>query len=372
MPGRVWQYYQQRVATGQIENDSAQARIVERLDALALALEGHQSDRASRLSIFRVAKRTAPKRPRGLYIWGSVGRGKTMMMDLFHLAVGFSPRRRVHFHQFMAEAHERIARGRATTDGDPIPYVAAEIAGEAQLLCFDEFHVTDIADAMILGRLFKALFERGVTVVATSNAPPDRLYWNGLNRQLFLPFVAMLEDKLEVLEIDAAKDYRLDKLQGRPLYFHPANAAAKAQIDAVWSRITGSEDSSPAEVECNGRTIRVPAAAGGVARFSFADLCAQPLAGPDYLAIAKAFPTIIVEDVPVLTPDRRNEARRFITLIDTLYDRGTCLVVSAAAEPDRLYPAGDGADLFVRTASRLMEMRSEAYLNERVAAREGY
>lgn len=372
MPGRVWQYYQQRVATGQIENDPAQAQIVERLDHLATALEGHRAERGSRLSIFRVPKRVTPAAPRGLYIWGGVGRGKTMMMDLFHLAVGFSPRRRVHFHQFMAEAHERIARGRATTDGDPIPYVAAEIAGEAQLLCFDEFHVTDIADAMILGRLFKALLERGVIVVATSNVPPDRLYWNGLNRQLFLPFVFMLEEKLDVLEVAAAKDYRLDKLQGQTLYFHPADSTAKAEIDAIWSRLAGSEEGKRTEVACNGRMITVPEAASGVARFSFSELCAQPLAGPDYLAIAKAFSTLIVEDIPLLTPDRRNEARRFITLIDTLYDRGTCLVASAAAEPDKLYPAGDGADLFVRTASRLMEMRSEAWLAERVGSRPSF
>jgi cell division protein ZapE len=371
MPGRVWQYYQQRLATGQIENDPAQARIVERLDHLATALEGHRPERASRLSIFRVAKRAEPAVPRGLYIWGSVGRGKTMMMDLFHLAVGFNPRRRVHFHQFMAEVHERIARGRATTDGDPIPYVAGEIAGEAQLLCFDEFHVTDIADAMILGRLFKALFERGVIVVATSNVPPDRLYWNGLNRQLFLPFVAMLEEKLDVVEIAAAKDYRLDKLQGRRLYFYPANETAKSEIDAIWTRLAGSEEGLRAEVSCNGRMIPVPHAASGVARFSFDDLCGQPLAGPDYLAIASEYPTIIIENIPLLTPDRRNEARRLITLIDTLYDRGTCLVVSAAAEPDQLYPAGDGAELFVRTASRLMEMRSEAWLSDRVAAKAG-
>ncbi|MBA4129939.1 MAG: cell division protein ZapE [Hyphomicrobium sp.] len=370
MPGRVWQYYQQRVASGQIENDSAQALVVERLDALAIALEGHRAERASPLSIFRPAKRAAQKAPRGLYVWGSVGRGKTMMMDLFHLAVGFSPRRRVHFHQFMAEVHERIARGRATTDGDPIPYVAGEIAGEAQLLCFDEFHVTDIADAMILGRLFKALFERGVIVVATSNVPPDRLYWNGLNRQLFLPFVAMLGEKLDVVEVAAARDYRLDQLQGQPLYFHPADDAARREIDAVWLRLTGSDEARPAAVECNGRIIPVPASASGVARFAFADLCGQPLAGPDYLAIARAYPTIIIEDVPLLTPDRRNEARRFITLIDTLYDRGACLVMSAAAEPDKLYPAGDGADLFVRTASRLMEMRSEGYLGQRGAGRD--
>jgi cell division protein ZapE len=371
MPGRVWQYYQQRVASGQLEGDPAQARIVKRLDELAADLEGRRMERPSRLSILRPVKRTPNPAPRGLYIHGAVGRGKTMMMDLFHLAVGFTPRRRVHFHQFMAEAHERIARGRATTDGDPIPFVAREIAGEAQLLCFDEFHVTDIADAMILGRLFKALFERGVVVVATSNASPDRLYWNGLNRQLFLPFIAALEDKLDVVEIDAAKDYRLDKLQGRRLYFCPADAAAKSEIDAIWHRLTGGDSGEPAVVECNGRQIEVPVAAAGVARFSFDDLCAAPLAGADYIAIARAYPTIIVEHIPVLKPDRRNEARRFITLIDNLYDRGTYLIASAAAEPDALYPEGDGAELFVRTASRLMEMRSETYLAERVALRRG-
>ncbi len=368
MSGRVWQYYQQRVATGQIDRDSAQAAIVRRLDQLALELEGHRPDRGSRLAFLRPARRT---QPRGLYIYGAVGRGKTMMMDMFHTAVGFSPRRRVHFHPFMAEVHERIARGRATTDGDPIPYVAAEIAAEAPLLCFDEFYVTDITDAMILGRLFKSLFERGVVVVATSNATPDRLYWNGLNRQLFLPFIALLKDKLDILEIDTGRDYRLDKLQGRPLYFSPAGAEAKAQIDIHWERLAGTSEAAPAEVACNGRQIRVPRAAHGIARFDFADLCSVPLAGPDYIAIARAYPTIILENIPVLTPDRRNEARRFITLIDTLYDRGTCFIASAAAEPDALYPHGDGSDHFVRTASRLMEMRSEDYLVKRLGGGSG-
>lgn len=369
MPGRVWQLYQQRLATGLVTADPAQARVLERLDQLATMLEGHKPERSSRLSIFRVPRRGAADRPRGLYIHGAVGRGKTMMMDLFHLAVGFTPRRRVHFHQFMVEVHERIARGRATTDGDPIPFVAAEIAGEAPLLCFDEFHVTDIADAMILGRLFKALFERGVIVVATSNAAPDRLYWNGLNRQLFLPFINMLEEHLDVVEVSAPKDYRLEKLQGRPLYFCPDDAAAKAAIDEIWLKLTGREEGQRGEVFCNGRTIAVPQADDGVARFQFEDLCSQPLAGADYLAIAKAYPTILLESIPLLTPDRRNEARRFITLIDSLYDARTFLVVSAAAEPHRLYPKGDGAELFERTASRLIEMRSEGYLKERAGPR---
>jgi cell division protein ZapE len=283
-------------------------------------------------------------------------------MDLFHEAARFEPRRRIHFHAFMTEVHERIARGRSTTDGDPIPFVAAEIAGEAPLLCFDEFHVTDIADAMILGRLFKSLFERDVVVVATSNAAPDRLYWNGLNRQLFEPFIALLKEKLDVVELVSAKDYRLDKLAGRQLYFSPADETARAELDAHWQRLAGHHPTGRAEVECNGRIIAVPKAAPGIARFSFLDLCGQPLGAADYLAIARAYPTLIIDHIPVLTPDRRNEARRLITLIDTLYDRGTCLIVSADAEPDALYRKGDGADLFERTASRLMEMRSEAYL----------
>lgn len=366
MSGPIWKLYQERLELGEIENDPAQADVVHRLDQLAVALSVRPPERVARLPFFRSGRRI---QPRGLYIHGSVGRGKTMVMDLFHEAVDTRPRRRVHFHAFMAEVHERIARGRSTTEGDPIPFVAAEIAGEAPLLCFDEFHVTDIADAMILGRLFKALFERDVVVVATSNAAPERLYWNGLNRQLFQPFITLLEEKLDVVELVAAKDYRLDKLAGRRLYFSPADAAARAELDAHWTRLTGHHPSGPEEIECHGRRIRVPRATMGVARFSFADLCAAPLAGADYLAIARSYHTLLIDDIPALTPDRRNEARRFITLIDTLYDRGNCLIASAAAEPDALYPEGDGSDLFQRTASRLMEMRSEGYLAKRVADR---
>jgi cell division protein ZapE len=359
MAGPVWTLYQERLALGEIDPDPAQAEVVRRLDALARELAGRQSPRVTRLPFFRSSRRL---QPRGLYIHGSVGRGKTMMMDLFHEAIDVEPRRRIHFHAFMTEVHERIARGRSTTDGDPIPFVAAEMAGEAPLLCFDEFHVTDIADAMILGRLFKALFDRDVVVVATSNAPPDHLYWNGLNRQLFLPFIALLEEKLDVLELVSAKDYRLDKLGGRQLYFSPADEKARAELDAHWQRLAGHHPAGPADIECNGRRITVPLAAVGIARFSFDDLCGRPLGAADYLAIARAYPTLIIDKIPVLTPDRRNEARRLITLIDTLYDEGNCLIASADAEPGALYMSGDGADLFERTASRLMEMRSEAYL----------
>ncbi len=303
--------------------------------------------------------------PRGVYMHGAVGRGKTMLMDLFYEATDFTPKRRLHFHEFMSEVHERIARGRATTDGDPIPFVAAEIAAGAGLLCFDELHVTDIADAMILARLFKVLFERDLVLVATSNAPPDRLYWNGLNRQLFLPFIDLIEGEMDVVELKAAKDFRLDKLAGRQLYFCPCDRRAATAIEDHWQRLTGHHPAAPATLEVKGRSLRVPMASMGVARFTFADLCERPLGTVDYLHVAHAFHTVLLEGIPVLGPAQRNEARRLINLIDTLYDNRVCLIASGDAEPHLLYPAGDGANLFERTASRLMEMRSEAYLSGR-------
>lgn len=358
--GSVLDHYERRALAGEIEADGAQRDAARRLDRLALELAGWRASGRNGLlgSLFRA--RVSP--PRGVYLHGAVGRGKTMLMDLFHEVTTFAPKRRLHFHAFMSEVHDRIQRGRATTDGDPIPFVAAEIAAEAQLLCFDELTITDIADAMILARLFKALFARDVVVVATSNAPPERLYWNGLNRQLFLPFIALIESHMDVVELKAAKDFRLDKLAGRQLYFAPLDAAATGGIAAHWQRLTGHHPGAAAVLEVKGRRVHVPRAAMGVARFTFADLCEAPLGSLDYLEIARAYHTIVLEDVPVLTPDRRNAARRLIHLIDTLYDNRNCLIVSAEAEPDQLYREGDGAALFERTASRLMEMRSEAYL----------
>lgn len=360
MAGPLLEQYEKRLACGELEADAAQRAALERLDRLATALAGWKRSKARGPlgGLFR--PRLTP--PKGIYLHGAVGRGKSMLMDLFHEHVAFVPKRRVHFHAFMSEVHERIQRGRATTEGDPIPFVATEMAAETGLLCFDELTVTDIADAMILGRLFKALFEHEVVVVSTSNAAPERLYWNGLNRQLFLPFVALVEAHMDVVEIAAAKDFRLDKLAGRPLYFSPCDGQGKAAVEAHWDRLTGHHPGAPTTLAVKGRDVSVPMASMGVARFRFQDLCEKPLGAADYLAVARAFHTVILDDVPVLTPARRNEARRFIHLIDTLYDNRNCLIVCAEAEPSELYRDGDGADLFERTASRLMEMRSEAYL----------
>jgi len=349
-------------AAGEIELDPGQQRVAERLDTLAAELEVWTPNRRGLFSRFQ--KKSAPG-PRGLYIHGSVGRGKTMLMDLFFESVQFQPKRRNHFHQFMAEAHERIATARKSHDGDPIPHVASEMVGSPGLLCFDELHVTDIADAMILGRFFKVVFERKAVVVATSNAMPEDLYCNGLNRQLFLPFIDLIEDNMDVVELASAKDFRLDKIAGQPLYFTPADAAARHAMDQHWERLTGHHAVGAATVEVKGRRLIVPAAAAGVARFSFADLCERPLGSIDYLAIAHAFHTVLIDDIPVMGPARRDHARRFINLIDTFYDNGVCIVVSAEAQPDDLYVAGEGSDLFTRTASRLIEMRSEEYVAHR-------
>jgi cell division protein ZapE len=357
--GKVLELYRRRLELGEIEPDPAQAGAAEKLDELACKLVAWKPGRARLLSLF---SRPRPNSPRGLYIYGAVGRGKTMLMDLFFEAVDFAPKSRHHFHEFMAEVHERIGRARHAVDGDPIPYVASDMAAEAGLLCFDEFHVTDIADAMILGRLFRGLFEKGVVVVATSNCKPTNLYKDGLNRQLFLPCIHQLEEQMEVFGLKSAKDFRLEKLAGFPLYFSPADAAAREALDKHWQRLTGGHKGEPRVLEVLGRQVPVPLASMGVARFDFVDLCDRPLGANDYLHICHAFHTVMIEGIPVLNASRRNEARRFITLVDTLYDNGVCLIASAEAEPAKLYPEGDGADLFERTVSRLMEMRSEAYL----------
>ena len=319
--------------------------------------------------LFGAHEKNAPP-IKGLYFYGEVGRGKTMLMDLFFEASPVVRKRRVHFHEFMTDVHDRVREFRQqrrlgeVMNEDPIRLAAAAIAEETWLLCFDEFHVTDIADAMILGRLFTRLFELGVVVVATSNVAPRDLYQDGLNRALFLPFIALLEQKLDVVRLDARTDFRLEKLAGRPVWHVPLNAKSDAALDETWARLAGEQAGDPVDLVVHGRTLRVPHAAMGVARFSFKEICEQPHNAADFLRIAHEFHTLIIDRIPVMDFDQRNAAKRFIILIDTLYDYAVKLVASAAAEPGALYLADEGfeADEFKRTASRLIEMRSQSYL----------
>ncbi|MCB1492902.1 MAG: AFG1 family ATPase [Rhodobiaceae bacterium] len=363
-----YRLYQSRIATGHLEPDAAQDIAARRFQDLFEALSEKRLARKSSALGWMFARNKAPAAPRGLYIWGDVGRGKTMLMDLFFETVPNVRKARVHFHEFMSDVHERIhARRQALKEGsvkgeDPIPPVAAAIAEETRLLCFDEFQVTDIADAMILGRLFTRLFDAGVTVVATSNVAPDDLYHNGLNRQLFIPFIGLLKAHADVVHLDARMDFRLDKLAGTPVYHTPLGAEADAALDTAFTRLTVGERAVPMTLPLKGRAVSVPAAALGVARFTFDDLCRQPLGAADFLKIAHHFHTVIVDRIPKLRPVERNEARRFVWLIDALYDNAVKLIASAAAEPDDLYPEGDTAFEFKRTASRLIEMRSLDYL----------
>ncbi len=353
---QVLDAWRRRVAEGRLQPDAAQEAAARRLDALCEALRERQG-----FSLFR---RAAPP-PGGLYIWGDVGRGKTMLMDLFFAAAPVEAKRRTHFNRFMVDVHARIhaMRGRAGT-ADPIAPVARELAAQARLLCFDEFQVTDVADAMILGRLFEALFAENVTVVATSNTAPGHLYEGGLNRQLFLPFIAQIEKRLEVVTLNGPTDYRTQTLAQIRTWMMPLSDETEAAMNAAWQRLTGTRAGRPAILTVLGRKLVVPQAAKGVARFSFADLCEQPLAAADYLAIARDFHTVLIDHVPQMTPDMRNQARRFTVLIDTLYDEGVKLVASAAAAPEDVYPGGDGAEAFRRTASRLAEMQGEDYLRK--------
>ena len=361
--------YQERLAAGDIAPDAAQASAVAALSRLegelnALAEPG--------FSLPFLGKRR--EAPRGVYLYGPVGRGKSMVMDLFFESAPVARKRRVHFHAFMGEVHALIdawrkgdAAARKASFGqargdDPIPPVAHHVAEGARLLCFDEFHVTDIADAMILGRLFEALWSEGVVIVATSNRAPDTLYEDGLNRQLFLPFIERLTARMTAVRVDGPHDFRLDRLRGRQVYFSPADAAGRAAFDALWGALSDGAAETGETLEVQGRRLRLPHTLGGHLRSSFVSLCAAMLGAQDYLALAARFHTVFLEDVPVLSAERRNEAARFISLIDALYEAKCKLAVLAEAEPERLYPAGDGAFEFERTVSRLEEMRSANYV----------
>jgi cell division protein ZapE len=362
--------YEALVASGAIERDPAQVDAARRLDALGAALRERALARKSNALGWFFGRNKPVLAPKGLYVWGAVGRGKSMLMDLFYETVQVPAKRRVHFHAFMADVHERVHayRGKVkrgeVKDPDPIGPVAVALATEAQLLCFDEFTVTDIADAMILGRLFTALFAKGVVVVATSNVEPSRLYEGGLNRALFLPFLTLLEERMDVLRLDGRTDFRLEKLAGAAVFHVPADDAATAALDETFRRITGGLPAQPSALTVKGRTVPVPRAAAGAARFDFADLCGQALGASDYLAVAATFHTVVLDRIPVMDLSKRNEAKRFITLIDALYDNHVKLICSAEAPAHELYLADQGREAFEfdRTVSRLIEMRSTDYL----------
>lgn len=378
MPSALQAAYDARLAAGTIRPDAAQAAALAPLVRLEADLESAQPAGGLK-KLFGKGK---PESQRGVYLVGPVGRGKSMLMDLFYETAPVEKKRRTHFHVFMGEVHRLIdawrkgdaaarkarfgqAQSKSKGGDDPIPPVADVVAGEATLLCFDEFQVTDIADAMILGRLFEALFDRGVTLVATSNRQPDQLYKDGINRQLFLPFIDLLKSKVDVVSVAGPHDYRLDRLRAAGTWFSPIDPDNERQFDRLWTEMLGPEEETGETLEVLGRRVEFPRASGGLLRASFASLCSVALGPNDYLALAERFHTVFLEGVPKLTPNRREEARRFVILVDALYEARMRLIVLAEAEPVKLYPEGDGAFEFERTASRLQEMRSADWLEDR-------
>jgi cell division protein ZapE len=361
MTGPVRSAYDQLIAANELKPDPAQGRAVAALDRLAAAI-GNGGGFLSRLF------GSESKGPAGVYLWGGVGRGKSMLMDLAFAHIDVEPKRRVHFHEFMLETHSRLRVVRERHEGDPIEPVAEQIAAEAKLLCFDEMQVTNPADAMILSRLFGQLLEEGVKVVTTSNRPPADLYKDGLNRELFLPFIQLIERRMLVVPVDGPTDYRLERLTGVEVWHVPNGPEATADLSRAFFQLTDYpvEDRAKVPVEDidvgGGRTLHVPKSLKGVAVFSFKRLCGEPRGAADYLAIARRYHTVIIVGIPVMGPEMRNEASRFVTLIDALYEHKVKLLAAADAEPDGLYPSGDGSFEFQRTISRLEEMRSAEYL----------
>jgi cell division protein ZapE len=362
--------YRAKVAAGEIFSDPAQAAAAERLQSLWVKLRGYdpkprvgeQNGWVGRL-LRRKQVDEAGEHPNGLYLVGEVGRGKSMLMDLFFAAADVPRKRRIHFHEFMQETHKRFHSIKMDPKvDDPIPVLADMIAGEAALLCFDEFQVHDIVDAMILGRLFEALFARLVVVVATSNTVPDDLFKGKPGRDAFLPFIALLKKNLDVLVLEAARDYRRERVQGLRAWYVPANRQADAALEHVFGEFTEGVPAKAETLLVSGRKLTVPLAAAGACWFDFSALCGVPLGAGDYLALATHYSTVLIDGIPRLSPDNFDEARRFVTLVDALYEHRVKLYASAAALPDDLYRSGEGAGIFERTASRLVEMQSEEYL----------
>ncbi|MFT8431528.1 MAG: cell division protein ZapE [Acetobacter orientalis] len=364
--------YQARIASGDLKSDPDQARVIERLNQLwqELAQKPPQPAAPSKgllAGLMRRIKASEPVPcPRGLYIVGRVGRGKTMVMDLFFGCAPVQRKERIHFLRFMQDVHQKLHALKAANPGmsDPIPPLAKTIAGRAELLCFDEFQVNDIADAMILGRLFEALFTAGVVIVATSNTEPGELFQNRPGADAFKPFIAIIKRELDTVELDSQRDYRRGRQQDRETWLVPADTKAKTRLDEIFARYAQGETAQPVTLEFSGRSFEVDQAAGVVARFDFNSLCGKPRGPNDYLALAKQFTVLVIDDIPKMGQDEANLARRFITLIDALYDNGNLLFASAEATPDQLFTTGEGSDAFARTASRLAEMGSESWLTQ--------